>query len=262
MITPVVVGTASTSSNVPYACSPCRGWQAAVVLAKLPGNHSWVFDLIAPDDVVRHRALTRHQALLTAASEALRWSNTVWAQAGTPAPTEPHLAAEMDQARADFRWHRQQMIFGPIEAYCDSDHTDSVARLLYAPYLVLYLQWEADYPQEWRAPGSWMWSPWGTKEVLLRWLDRGGVPEQVRPQIGDLIVAALERPYRCKDWMYARMVRHVLDMPFVSKIEALLDVEDPLVRLRAQFILYVARNPQRRIKRVSWHRWLTSDADT
>jgi hypothetical protein len=233
-----------------------------VVLAKLPGDHSWVFDLIAPDDVVRHRALTRHQALLTAASEALRWSNRVWAQAGTPAPTEPHLAAEMDQARADLRWRLQQTILGPIGAYCDSDHTDSAARPLYAPYVVLYLQWEADYPQEWRAAGSWMWSPWGTKEALLRRLDRGGVSEQVRQQIGDLIVAAVERPYRCKDWMYARLVRHVLDRPFVSKVEALLDAEDPLVRLRAQFILHVARNPQRGIKRVSWRRWLTSDADT
>lgn len=227
--------------------------------AELPGNHSWVFDLIAPDDVVRHRALARHQALLTAAWEALRWSNRVWAQAGRWSPTEPHLAAEMDQARAEFRWHRQQTIFGPIEAYCDSDHTDSVARLLYAPYVVLYLQWEADYPQEWYAPGSWMWSPWGTKEVLLRRLHQGGVPEQVRPQIGDLITAAVERPYRCKDWMYARLVQHVLDMPFVDKIEALLAAEDPLVRLRAQFIVYVARHPQCGIKRVSWHRWL---ADT
>lgn len=98
--------------------------------------------------------------------------------------------------------------------------------------------------------------------MLLRWLDRGGVPEQVQPQIDDLIIAALERPYRCKDWMYARLVRHVLDMPFVDEIEALLDAEDPLARLRAQFIPYVARNPQRGIKRVSQHRWLTSDADT
>jgi hypothetical protein len=241
-----------------------QGWQAAGVLAKLPGNHSWVFDLIAPDDVVRRRALTRHQALLAGASEALHWSNRVWAQAGTPAPAEPHLAAEMDQARADFRWHHEQTILGPIGAFLDSEQSDSVARLRYAPYPVLYLRWEADYPQDWGAPDSWMWSPWGTKAVLLRRLDRIGVPEQVRPQICDLIVAALKRPYRCKDWMYARLVRHVLDTdtPFVKRIEALLDAEDPLVRLRARFILDVARHPPHAVKRVSWQRWLSSDADT
>ncbi|MFI6760033.1 hypothetical protein ACIBF5_12935 [Micromonospora sp. NPDC050417] len=230
------------------------------MLAKPPGNQSWVFDLTASDNVLRHRALTRHQALLAAASEALHWSNRVWEQAGTPAPTEPHLAAEMDQARAEFRWHRERTILGPISAFFESERSDSVARLLYAPYLVLYLRWEADYPQEWSAPGSWMWSPWGTKEVLLRELDRGGVPEQVRRQIGDLIVSALERPYRCKDWMYGRLVRHVLDVPFVSRVEALLDAEDPLVRLRAQFILHVARHPQRAVKRVSWQHWLSCDA--
>jgi hypothetical protein len=227
------------------------------MFAESSGNHLWVFDLIASDDVVRRRALARHQALLEKASEALHWSNGIWARAGTPAPTEPHLAAEMDQARAAFHWHRRQTIFGPIEAYWDRQD-DSATRLLYAPFVVLYLRWEADYPMEWRAPGSWMWSPWGTKEALLRQLDLDGVPEEIAPQIGALIIAAVERPYRCKDWLYARLVRHVLNVPFVGRIEALLDADDPLVRLRAQFILSAARNPQRRIKRVSFHRWVTS----
>jgi hypothetical protein len=221
-----------------------------------------VYDLIAPDDVVRHRALARHQALLLAASEALHWSNRVWAKAGTPAPDEPHLAAEMDQARADFRWHWEQAIFGAIGAFFDSSHADSAVRLLYAAYLVLYLRWEADYPQEWGAPESRVWSAWGTKDQVLRGLDRGGVPEQIRPQISDLIISALKRPYRCKDWMYARLVRHVVDKPFTSKIEALLSAEDPLIRLRAQFLLHVARHPHHAVKRVSWQRWLSSDADT
>jgi hypothetical protein len=167
----------------------------------------------------------------------------------------------MDQARAAFRWHREQTLFGAIDAFFDPVHTASETRLLYAPYLVLYLRWEADYPQEWGAPDSWMWSPWGTKEGLLRRLDRGGVPEQIRPQVGDLIVSALQRPYRCKDWMYAQLVRHVLDTPIVSRIEALKDAEDPLVRLRAQFLLHVARRPQRSVKRASWQRWLSSDAN-
>jgi hypothetical protein len=129
------------------------------VFGDLQSGHSWLLDLVAADDAVRHRALARHQALLAKASEALRWSNRVWAQAGTPAPAEPHLAAEMDQARADFQGHRQQTIFGPIDAFCDSRSGDPAARL-YAPYVVLFLRWEACYPREWRAPGSSMWSPW------------------------------------------------------------------------------------------------------
>ncbi len=79
---------------------------------------------------------------------------------------------------------------------------------------------------------------------LLHRLDRGGVPEQLRPQIRDLIVLALKRPYRRKDWTYARLVRHVLDTSFSNQIEALLGAEDPFIRLRAQFMHHVARHPQ------------------
>jgi hypothetical protein len=71
-----------------------------------------------------------------------------------------------------------------------------------------------------------MWSPWGTKESLLRRLDRNGVPEPVRPQIADLVVSAIQRPYRCKDWMYARLVRHITGPPFLDRIKALCDVDD------------------------------------
>jgi hypothetical protein len=233
-----------------------RRWQAVEVLADPLGNHSWVFDLIATDDVLRRRALARHQALLVAAREALRWSNRVWAQAGTPAPAEPHLAAEMDQARASFRWNEEQTIFGPIHAFLSS--RGSEAGLPSPPYAVLYLRWETDYPQEWAAPGSCIGSPWGTKEVLLRRFDREGVPESVCSQIADLAVCALQRPYRCKDWMYARLVRQIADTTFLERIEALHDADDLLVRLRAQFISHVARHPELPVKRVSWQRWLST----
>jgi hypothetical protein len=65
------------------------------VIEDLRGDYSWAFDLIAPDDEVRYRALRRQQALLAMAAEALRQSNRVWAEAGTLAPGEPHLAAQM-----------------------------------------------------------------------------------------------------------------------------------------------------------------------
>jgi hypothetical protein len=107
-----------------------------------------------------------------------------------------------------------------------------------------------------------MWSPWGTKEDLLRALGRNGVPEEVRPQVTDLIVAALQRPYRCKDWGYARLVRHVSDAQFISRIETLLDADDPLIRLRAQFILHVVEHPAHNITRMSWERWLRTDRGT
>jgi hypothetical protein len=216
--------------------------------------------LVAAEDVVRARALARHQALLAAAGEALRRQNRLWALAGSFAPTEPHLLAATDQARAEFDRSKRQTIFGPIEVFLQAARSDASARQTYCSYPVLYLQWEADYPQQWAAPGSSLSSPWGTKEALLGRLDRDGVPQDVRPQIRSLIVAALRRPYRCKDWMYARLVRQVLDPPFLGTVEKLCDAEEPLVRLRAQFVIHAAQNPQQRIKRASWRRWLASDA--
>ncbi|MBB5867019.1 hypothetical protein F4553_000398 [Allocatelliglobosispora scoriae] len=88
------------------------------------------------------------------------------------------------------------------------------------------------------------------------------MPEEIRPQIVDLIIAALQRTYRCKDWLFARLVRHVADEQFTDRIEALSDADDPVVRLRAQFILHVARHPEQRVRYVSWRRWLASAAGT
>lgn len=231
-----------------------------MVFENLPGHPDWVFDLVAAEDAVRARALARHQALLAAAAEAWRRHNSLWALTEST-PTEPHLLAAMDQARAEFDWSMRQTIFGPIEAFLDAVGSDVLVRQAYCSYPVLYLQWEADHPQQWAAPDSSLSSPWSTKEHLLDRLDRDGVLQDIRPQIRDLIVAALRRPYRCKDWMYARLVRHVLDPPFLAAVENLCEAEDPFVRLRARFVVDAAQNPRQRIKRVSWRRWLASDAD-
>jgi hypothetical protein len=222
-------------------------------------DHLWVFDLIAPDERVRHRALARHQALTVAAGEALQWSNRVWERAGTPAPVEPHLSAEMDQARADHRWYRDQTISGLLDGFWRAAPPDTVARAVYAPFVVLFLRWETRFPDEWRAPDSCGSSPWTTKEGVLRRLGRDGVPDEVRPAVADLVLAAVGRPYRCKDWRYAQVVRHVCDEHFTDRLDALLADADPLVRLCARFTRYIAAHPGRPVTRVSWQTWLATD---
>lgn len=216
------------------------------MFADLPGDHRWMLDLIARDAVVRQRALSRHQALLAATVEA--WNRWLQARADSSVRTAPRLTAEKDQAWAAFRSAEGQTMYPAI-----------LERR--APYLVLFLRWEARYPQEWGALGSWRSSPWGVKEVVLSHFDRNGVPGRHRGPIADLIIAALGRPYRCKDWRYAALVRHVVDKPFLARVEALHEADDPLVRLRARFVTHVARHPEQRVKQGSWQRWIMSDVD-
>ncbi|WP_033442019.1 hypothetical protein [Saccharothrix sp. NRRL B-16314] len=216
---------------------------------------SWVWDLVARDEDVRRRALARHQASVKAAADALRWSNDVWARAGTPAPAEPRLAAEMDRARAAFRRHYGRTV---MELTSPVWGADRELRERHAPFVLLYLDWEGRYPDDWGARASYLWSPWGRKQVLLRALEKGGVPETIRPRMTDLVTDVLRRPYRCKDWLYARLVRHIADDRFRERMRSLSEDPDPVVRRRAEFLLHVAEHPQPKVRQTTWGRWLDS----
>jgi glutamine amidotransferase PdxT len=56
-------------------------------------------------------------------------------------------------------------------------------------------------------------------------------------------------------------VRHVADMEFHDRVTALADRQDPLVQLRARFVIDLAMHPEVRITRKTWHRWLQDRHD-
>jgi len=215
-----------------------------------------MFDLIDRDDVVRGRALTRHRTLVTASGDALHRYNAIWQEAGTPAPEQPHLAAAIEQAWADHQWQSDQTLFGRLGTFLDAEPEDAAVRMVYWPFVALYLRWESRFPDQWRAPESNLWSPWTRKERLLRQLGKSGLPENGAADTVDLIVTALRRPYRCKDWAYALLVPHVANTEFHDRVAVLTDAADPLVRLRARFVLDVAVDPERAVTRRTWSRWL------
>jgi hypothetical protein len=191
-----------------------------------------MFDLIEADEDKRRAALNRHRELLAASHAALRRVNKIWAQTGLFAPRQPPFEFAMEQARAVFRANRDATLFGPMSA---GD----------ARYAVLFLQWEARYPDEWREASRWTWSHWGRKEGVLRWFASTGVPEFLKEDVADLVLSAIQRPYRCKDWRYAALVRHVADPVFVERLSRLTDT-------RARFLLHVAANPDQRLTKNSW----------
>jgi hypothetical protein len=69
------------------------------------------------------------------------------------------------------------------------------------PYALLFLEWEARYPQEWKA--------WGTKQGLIRDVAVAGHDETVRTKLTDLVEIVVQRAYRCKDREYVRVARAV-----------------------------------------------------
>ncbi|WP_330275280.1 hypothetical protein OG205_06270 [Lentzea sp. NBC_00516] len=77
-------------------------------------------------------------------------------------------------------------------------------------------------------------------------------------EAAELLLDVLHRPYRCKDWMYALLVRHVDDADFRDRLASLAGADDPLVRLRVQFLLHLADHPEQGITRKTWGRWLES----
>ena len=142
----------------------------------------------------------------------------------------------------------------PIAAFLGSY---LVADMRFARFALLFLRWEACYPSDWRAPESNLYSPWSMKEQVLRKFGKFGVPDALRSEAESLVLAAIHRPYRCKDWHYARLVRH---LPTSALSELVCD-PDPLVAARAQFLLHVADHPGGPLNRNSWQRWLDNRTD-
>lgn len=126
----------------------------------------------------------------------------------------------------------------------------------FASFGLLFLRWEACYPDDWRARASNPYSPWSMKEGVLARFGHSGVPDALRSEAADLVLAAVLRPYRCKDWMYALVVDHVQTPAFRDRLRALADDADPLLSARVRFLRHVADQPGRPLSRKSWRRWL------
>lgn len=195
----------------------------------LPTDQAWVFDLASPDGPRRAAALTRHRALAAHTAALRQRANEIWAREGWNRAAENSVQQQRDRT-----------IDGLVTAFSAAE--DPAVRAHYAPYALLYLRWESRYLPDLKS--CWHCSPWTTKEVVLRDLTRGGVPEGHEAEVAELILAALRRPYRCKDWMYAGLLRHVVP-------EGLDELDDD----RAAFARHVLAQPSLTITRFTFPRW-------
>ncbi|GAA3336452.1 hypothetical protein GCM10020358_08670 [Amorphoplanes nipponensis] len=201
----------------------------------LPDDQTWVLDLVSPDDARRSAALVRHRALLADATRSRQRADDIQARQGWNRAAENTYRRRLDLT-----------LDGLVTAFCRAE--DPAVRSHYAPYAVLFLRWEERFPADLRT--SWPCSPWTTKERVLRDFTRGGVPAEQEPELAELLVVALRRPYRCKDWRYAGLLRHL------APAEAIAGLDDD----RARFARHVLAHPELTISRFSYPRWLAAQA--
>lgn len=209
---------------------------------------AWAYDLIADDPALRAAARERRSRGLSAQVEAQQWINRLWFEAGTLRPSDPVQAAEMERAFAARR--AADAMSGPLLRFWAARPGDELFERT-APQTILFLEWERRYPAEFDA-ARWDHTRWGTKGRLLRHIGRHGVPEAQREALMDLVVAALGREYRCKDWWYARAARGVDGPKLRDRLRSSASrIEAPE---RAEFLLWVLDHAPG-INIGTWGRW-------
>lgn len=235
-------------------------WHPVEVDLELPGDSGWMFDLVSRHPHRRDAAMARHAQSTADLDHALRAVNALWWKAGkTPSPTDPGLAAAMTQARAACAVAVSNTVHGVVgefHAVRWAGDLEDYRRL--SPYAVLFLQWEADFPEQWRAAGPW--SAWGVKKRVLRQFADMGVPDQEIGAVTRLVVRTIDRDQRCEDLGYV-LVAGSLDGPVLrAGIDAALHSPTPSVRLRAGYVRWAVDNAQAPVTLASWRAWRAADA--
>lgn len=207
---------------------------------------SWTFGLIADSLAERRRA---HETLV---QTRRRWEqawyryNQVW-----NTPDHPEYRERLDAfGRARDFTFPHALWQGPAGPWWSWPGL---------PYAMLYLRWEARYPDEWLAFGS----NWGTKAGILRdlaWSARRLPPlPAIASQLEDLVVMAVRREYRCEDVGYARLARTIASPGLRAKLTATAQDATGIGRTHANYLLWLLDHPDVPRPKVSqWRAWLAA----
>jgi hypothetical protein len=219
-----------------------------------PGQDAgWMFDLISADPDRRGQAVRRHQELDLAAMQADDALAAIWQRAGRR-PADPRLAAQIDQARAVIREAYRRCWVVTVSGWADGMEPGSAAG---ARLALLYLQWEAAYPAQWRA--SVRWSPWGLKKKVLRRFTTTAhqYGTEFRHALQDLIIAAVRREHRCEDQGYGPLARALDDTRLRAALDSAARDNGLLVRHQARFLLWALDHADIPVAPRSWQTWLS-----
>ncbi|MFD4694592.1 hypothetical protein [Streptomyces sp. NPDC058463] len=123
------------------------------------------------------------------------------------------------------------------------------------PYALLFLEWEARFPQEWTRHAK----KWGTKQLLLRAVAVPGHGETVRTKLTDLVEIVVRRPYRCKDREYVRVARAIDSEDLRRRLETAARSDTPWARRHAGYVLRLLDHPEVPNTIHVWQKWLATE---
>jgi hypothetical protein len=212
-------------------------------------------DFIDPDPTRRRAARMRHDRYLAQERQAIERQNALWWANGKSYDflSVPALRAEFDRHLAAQQSAADHTIYAALQSFVDASwHLDRRATFeLLAPYAVLFLRWEAAYPDEWRLS-----SGWGTKQRVLRSFIRVGAPESTRADLVELVIQAVSRQHRCEDRWYAAVARRVDGPELRAALGECRESADEMVCLRAEYVLLVLDDAELPVTLASWRSWL------
>ncbi|WP_328496096.1 hypothetical protein OHS59_27875 [Streptomyces sp. NBC_00414] len=215
---------------------------------------AWTYGLISKDPAERAVALDHLASARKATAEAAARFNSALLRLQEQGVENPYEVPALRSA-----WEERLRVGSrslPDGVWYRFDHED-IASWPGLPYALLFLEWEARFPDEWTLTAK----EWGTKELLIRHLavDSIGRDPVARAKLIDLVEIVVRRAYRCKDREYVRIARVVDGPPLRVRLEAARRSENPWARLHAGYVLWLLDRPEVPNSRRVWRTWL---ADT
>jgi hypothetical protein len=201
---------------------------------------SWAFGLIDGDPQLRARACQRLELARRQRSEALTAFNHVWM-----VQEHSHWTPAVALANEKYLSARAEILPDALWGNVSGGGLR---------YVLLYLEWEARYPDEWMAHGK----SWGTKQRQLRELtgSAGTLPEWAQDKLIELLGLVVPRAQRLGDGEYARLARVLPPARVRAELAPMAESDDFTVRSRAGYLLWLLDDPELpHPKTAQWQRW-------
>ncbi|UKZ02583.1 hypothetical protein BOQ63_000145 (plasmid) [Streptomyces viridifaciens] len=212
----------------------------------------WAFGLVADDPAERAGALARLVKARQEVHGAFDRYNAVWRLTLPLGTDERYRHPEVLRAYQLIREARRHSLPDGLWSRFEVGDLGAWPGL---PYALLFLEWEARFPEEWTRHAK----AWGTKEVLLRDLSRARLDGPSRAKLTDLVEIVVNRPYRCKDREYVRIARAVDSADLRARLDRAAASDDPWACRHAGYVRMLLDRPELPNSRRVWQSWVDAD---